>query len=504
MTRAFINLPVAHYDDVLSWDQATVDRLMGHVYEVAMTVGCHIEEEEYLKEIESKGGNVDWNCRVVTPSEKQLDEVCEVLRRTDPVGPHLRSDRIRGEGFKPVQVGNGGNLFFDWERWTAKAPTVADLVWSCLWTNGNDDVESILAPFMLKDLHILLEPVYSYAVMGRFCRKNFYHEQPTEPVHVKFLDRMARIVERHRGYFQPMQAWEFVNPPFRLGGRAIRAMLARIDLGACDTMGIGPMTVSGMSSPVTVAGAAVTAVAEALCALNALHLMRPHAKLGVTGTTGELDLATARVNYYSFRSHKQNIAIPELVRKGIGAQATSYTCLREANEPGLQACYEFGYAQAFWSALNYRVTPEIGGLSNANMWSPEQAIMDIEIIKEFEELTSGFDASDEAVAVDEIIAAGFEQGHHMASEHTLKHMREHIAESDFFLRGYPAGAEHDGHHKQTQRLMELAREKSLGAYERGRETDTDDALGDELWACVEEAAAEMQIDAPADPGRRNR
>ena len=502
MSKAFINLPVARYDDVLSWDQATVDRLMAHVYEVAMKVGCHIEEEQYLKEIESKGGIVDWSRRAVVPTEKQLDEVCEILRRDNPVGPHLRADPIRGEGFRPVQVGNGANLFFDWESWTAKAPAVEDLVWVCRWTQGNDDVGSLFAPFMLKDLNIVLEPMYTYAVMARYCRKPVYHPQPTEPVHVVYLDKMARIVEQHRGYFQPMQQWEFVNPPFRLGGRAIRAMLARIDLGACDTMGIGPMTVSGMSGPVTVAGAAVTAVAEALVALNALHIMRPRAKLACAVLTGELDLATARVKYHSFRCHKQNTAIPELFRKGIGAQVSSYTCYREANEPGLQACYEFGYSQAFWSALKYRLTSEIGGLGNGNIWSPEQAIMDIEITKEFDELLSGFDASDDAVAADEIVAAGFDQGYHMASEHTLAYMREHIAASDFFLRGYPAGAEHDRNNNQTQKLMDRARAASLECHRRGAEYEPDDALGDALWACVEEAAAEMQIDAPECPGGR--
>jgi len=499
MTKAFINLPVAHYDDVLSWDQATIDRLIGHVYEVAMKVGCHVDAEEYLAEIESNGGTVDWDRHALVPTRRQLDEVCEILTKAQPMEGHLRSDPIRGNGFAPVQVGNGGNLFFDWESWTAKAPAVEDLIWTCRWAQGNEDVESLFAPFMLKDLDIVLEPMYSFAVMARYCRKKIYHAQPTEPIHVKYLDRMARIVEKHRGYYQEMQQWEWVNPPFRISDRAIRTMLARVDLGVCDTMGIGPMTVSGMRAPVTVAGAAVVAVAEVLTALNVLHLLRSQANLGVSCVSGELDLATARVKYFSFRGHKQNLAIPEIFRRGLGVQTSSYFGYREANEPGLQACYEYGCAQAFFSALKSRMYPEVGGLCCGNMWSPEQAIMDIEMIKEFEELISGFDASDEAVAVDEIIAAGFEQGHHMASEHTLKHMREHIAASDFFLRGYPAGAEHDRNNNQTRKLMDRARAMSLACHRKGAEREPDDALGDELWACVEEAAAELGVEAPDPP-----
>ena len=492
--RTFINLPVHRYDDLLSWDKATAERLAGNAYEVAGNVGCQIEEEEYLKEIESKGGMVDWNRRAVMPTVAQLDEVCDILRKT--VELRERADAVQCHGFESVPVGNGGNLLFDWDNWTAKAPTVDDLIWVSRWSQGNDDVKSLFAPFMLNDLSIVLEPMFTYAVMARYCTKPVQHAQPTEPVQVKFMDKMARIVEEHRGYFQPMQPYEWVNPPFRLGARGIRTMLARIDLGACDRVAVGAMSVSGMSAPLTVAGTAVVAVAEVLAALHALHVMRPEAGLQAAIATGELDIATARVKYYSFRGHKQNLAACEIFRRGLGIECSSYEGYREANEPGLQACYEYGMSQAFWSSLRRRDFPEVGGLSCGNMWSPEQAILDIEMIKEFAELAGGFDASDEAVAVDDIIAAGFEQGYHVASEHTIAQMREHIALSDFFPRGIPAGAQHDKNNNQTRQLMDRARARSLECYSKGAETDTDEALFKELWTCVEEAAAEIGCPMP--------
>lgn len=502
MSRIHFNLPVAMYDHVLSWDQATVDRLLRHAYDVAMKVGLHLEEGEetdaYLREIEANGGTVDWDRCAVLPTEAQLDEVCELLRQNQPV--RAAYDPVRGETtFRPVTVGNGGNLLFDWEQWTVKAPTVADLIWCCRWAQGNADVAALFAPFMLKDLNIVLEPMVSYAVMARYCRKQVLHAQPTEPLHVKYLENMAVIYEEHRGYRQPMPPFEWVNPPFRLGARAVRTMLARIDLGACDAMAIGPMTVSGMSAPVTVAGTTVVAVAEILAALNALHLIRPQAKLQAGCVSGEIDVATARVKYYSFRGHKQNMAIAEVLRRGIGVDVHPYVSYREANEPGLQACYEFGFAQAFWSGLSQRTCPEIGGLACGNMWSPEQAIMDIEITKEYNELLSGFDASDEAVAKDDIIAAGFEQGYHMTTDLMLERMHEHAAGSSFFRRGLPAGAEHDKARSQTVNLMREAREKSLAVHDEGLAAEPDTALSEALWACVEEAAAELGAAVPQRP-----
>ena len=494
MSRTFISLPVAKYDDVLSWDQATVDRLLRHAYSVAMKVGCHIEDEDYLREIEAKGGKVDWERHAVLPTEAQLDDVCELLKTTIPARPRFES--VRGDGCRPVQIGNGGNMFFDWDNWTAKAPTVDDLIWVCRFAQGCDDVDGIHDPFMPKDVDIVLEPIYTYAVMTRHCRKPVYHAQATEPEHVVYMDKMARIVERHRGYYQAMLHYEYVNPPFRLGERGIRTMLARIDTGICDKMGIGPMTVSGMSAPITVAGAAVTAVAEVLTALNALHLMRPEPGLTTVACTGELDLATARVKYFAFRTHKQNIAISEVFRRGIGAECPYATWYRDANEPGMQSCYEYGYSQALFSAMKSRTYSEVGGLACGNMFSPEQAIIDIEMIKEFDELLSGFDSSDEAVAVDEIVAAGFTQGHHLTTDHTIDRMREHISLSDFFYRGCPAAAEHDRDNSQSRKLLARAREASLAAHDKGAETPPDDELGDELWEVVVEAAGEIGAELP--------
>ena len=501
MSKTYINLGVARYDELLSWDQATVDRLLRRAFEVAIQVGCHIERDDqrelWLKEIEGNGGRVDWQRLAVVPTEAQLDEVCELLRATAPSS--ACRDPVVSGGFQPVGVGNGGNMFFDWDNWAAKAPTAEDLIWVCRWAQGNPDVGQLFDPFMPKDIDIVLEPMFTYAVLGKYCRKPVYHAQATEPLHVTCLDEMSRTIERHRGYRQQMNHYEYVNPPFRLGGRGIRTMLARVDTGICDRMGIGPMSVSGMSAPVTVAGAAVTAAAETLTALNVLHLLRPEPGLTTVACTGQLDVATARVSFFASRTHLQNVAIAEIFRRGVGADCSFLTWYRDTNEPGLQACHDFGCAQAFFSALRARTYPEIGGLSCGNMFSPEQAVMDIEIIKEFDELLSGFDASDQAVAMADIVAAGFQQGYHLTTGHMMANMREHAALSDFFLRGYPAGAGHDRQRIQTRQLMELAREKSLAAHAAGAEIEPDNELGDELWEAVVQAAREIGAEVPAKP-----
>ena len=499
MGRTFINLPVNHYDDLLSWDDATVTRLLGHARELAAKMGCRVGSDAYLSEAERRGGNVDRGRHLVLPTERQLDAVCDRLKTTSPCA--RRSERLRrGKTFEPLMVGNGANLLFDWETWSTKPPVARDLAWVAQWVQGYEDVATLYQPFMLKDMNLVLEPLYSYVVMCRNCRKTVYHAQPTEPEHVKYLDRMARIVEKHRGYYQPMAAFEYVNPPFRVSDRAVRTMLARIDLGVCKNVGIGPMTVSGMSAPVSVIGTAVTAVAEILAVLSFFHLLRPEPGLMCNVATGELDLATARVKYSGMRAHLQNMAAAEILRRGIGVEAPYLTWYRDANEPGLQACYEFGFQQAFFSGIHHHVHPEVGGLACGNLFSPEQAVMDIEIVKEYCELLHGFDAGDEMLGLDEIVRGEYEPGYHVSSEHTLHHLREHLSVSGFYLRGYPAAAYHDRSHTQTRQIMDAARDRTLAAHGKGSEAEPDVDLADELWECVREASVDLAVPVPGVPG----
>ena len=261
-------------------------------------------------------------------------------------------------------------------------------------------------------------------------------------------------------------------------------------------MGVGSMSVAGISSPVTVVGAAVTSLAETLAGLTFFNITRPGFGLKTIVCTGAMDMRTARVGFFTSHVHLVNLATWELVVRGLGVGATPLTWYREANEPGLQAAYEFGAATAFFSSTLSRCNPEIGGLSCGNVFSPHQAVMDVEIAKEFNELMSGFEVSDEALGLESVIDGRFEQGVHMASEHTIQHMMEGVPFSGYFFKGLPAGAQHDKKHTQTQELMERTVESVNASIAKGKEVEPDEELGGELYELVKEAAAELDIDAP--------
>jgi len=498
-THVHLNIPVAHFRSVLSWDQQTIDSLVDKAIDLAVKVGLRLEQDadgKYLTEAQSKGARADWTEHAAMFTRKQIEDTMEVMRKTWPVPDPLRPiHSVPGGRDQKFFVGDGANLLFDWDAWTVKAPTAQDIVWLSHWAQGSPDIADFFPPCMLKDIDQRLAPLYNYALMTKYCRKNVWHEQPTEPIHVRYLDKMARLYQQHRGFFHPVQEWEYINPPFRFGRRSLEAMLERIDTGICKEIGIGPMSVSGMSAPVTVPGVAVTALAEVLCGLTLCRILRPGTGLKTVICTGSLDLRTARVSYFNMHTHLGNLATWELVVRGIGAGCSSLTWYRDANEPGMQAMYEFGMARSLFSLI-MDYGGEIGGLGNGNIFSPHQAVMDIATAREFNEVASGFDVDLDALGLEDVTAARFEQGVHMGTEYTMEHMLEGVPFDNFLFRGLPAGAQHDRNRTQTQELMERAEKTVNEQVAEGRQTPPDEQLSGELFAMVKEAAAELGIEAP--------
>ncbi len=498
--KTHLNIPVAHSANVLSWDQATIDRLVEAAIGLVLRIGIQLpddEEGKYLGEAQKRGAKIEASSRAVLFTRQHVERAIDAMRKTVPVPQPLKGPAVSQRGrAQHIEVGNGANMLFDWDSWQAKAPTSDDLVELCHWAQGSEIVDALFPPLRPKDVDPVLAPMYSYALMAKHCRKRIYPEAPTEPIQVRYLQRMVKVVEAARGFSRPLLEFEFVNPPFRMGYRSVATMLQRVDSGACSKMGVGTMTIAGISAPVTVAGAAVAALAELLSGLSLFHLLRPGYGLWACTAAGSMDLATARVCYASPHATLINLAAFDLLVRGLGVDAGCLTWYRDANEPGMQALYEFGMMQAMFSSVLARCQPEFGGLGNGSMFSPQQAMLDIEAWREFEELTDGFAVDEEMLGLEQVLAGRFEQGIHMETEHTLAHQLDGVPFSRLFKRGLSPGAEHVRERNQTQELMSWAEKAVRDAKTAGRKIEPDVGLGAELYKLVEQAAAELKTAPP--------
>ena len=284
-------IPTGRDAALLDWDEDTIRKLTGRAVDVLVQTGlCLTDDCEgvYLGQMARRGLRVDQSNRAVYFSEEQINQTLEVMRQTKQVDRSVDSARSEFGGQRAsgtYLVGNGASFLFDCDQWEARPASTEEFVGILEWAQGSDAVGELFAPCAVGDVDPRLSPIHVYSLLGRFCHKPFYHEQPTEVVHLKYFEEMARLVEAARGFYQPMQEWEFIIPPMKLAVRSIETMLSRIDLGLCSAVGIGSMAVRGMTAPVTVAGTAITGLAEILAGLTFFRILRPKVRMAIPWVT---------------------------------------------------------------------------------------------------------------------------------------------------------------------------------------------------------------------------
>ncbi len=493
-TRVNIRIPVRHSAELLTWGDDERQRIAQAAVEVLHEVGMRIDGQDNLKMIEQAGGGVNWETNTVHFGEEEVLATARQLAQDSPAPES--AELLTGQRLGGFTVGAGGVMWFDWDRWQAVGGTRQELRDLTRWAEGMEKVVGSLqfCQTQAEDLHPTLQLVDSFAIMFQHSTKPVYFNQPTEPIHVKYMRRLQPLQEE-RGYHQAIAPFEWVNPPLTLGDRAIKAMLARADAGV-DKIGMGSMPLAGASTPVTAVGYTVMGIAEVLGALVVARRLRPDVGLQAAIVGGVVDMATGYMSYQSPRGTIMDYLAQDVFEGVWGAHVGSYRGYRDANEPGMQACYEWALLNAFHRCVDGSMGSEIGGLSNGNLFSPEQAVLDMEMTGELNEMMSGFEFSEEALGLDVIMEARHDGKAYMEHPHTLKHFREVLPFSNWWLRGLPTAAEHDPDRSQTQQLLDKAHQICVEARQRGEEVETDQDLANKVWGVVADMAAELGAKTP--------
>ncbi len=493
--KVSLRVPLRHVGDLFTWGDREREQIVQAALVILDKVGMKIHGEHNLQMLERAGGGVNWDDGTVHFGEAEVMATARKLAQDSPAEQHPEPGTCeQPAGFT---VGNAGSLWFDWDRWDAVAATRRDLRNLTRWAEGMEMVEGSNQFCLVqeKGLDPVLQLLDAFAIMFQHSTKPVFFYQPTEPIHVKYLKRMQQLQQR-RGYSQMIACSEFVNPPLTMGDRAIRTMLARAEAGM-EVLGMGAMTTAGMGAPVTRPGFAAMATAEVLGALCVVRRLCPQVALMGSLTGGALDMRTGRVSYQCPWTVLAHYMAVDVFKHVFGARLWYYWGYRDANEPGMQACYEWAQLNLFHRCVDGRGASEIGGLADGNLFSPEQVVLDIAMEGEANQLLSDFEFNREAMGLDMMLEAGHNAEAYLTHQHTLDHFREMLPSSEYWLRGLPAASQHDPHRSQTQRLLDEAHDLCVEARKRGEEVETDQDLADEAWAVVRDMAEELGVSAPA-------
>ena len=222
-------------------------------------------------------------------------------------------------------------------------------------------------------------------------------------------------------------------------------------------MSVGHMLSLGLSTPVTIAGAAVLNVAESLF-LNILRRTLWGTKalsLGGFGVVGEM--RTARSMGGRPERSAVEIVLGQLAR-WYGARPGAGGGLSDAKEPSPEAGMQKAFASAIAVCTCGSAWLDAGLLSLDEINSPEQIVHDAELAAAFQHMLRPIEISPEALAVEDIAAIG-PGGSFMTSELTARRFRRDLWQPGVWdweaLPEWRASGARSDRHRAKDRIREI-------------------------------------------------
>jgi trimethylamine---corrinoid protein Co-methyltransferase len=256
------------------------------------------------------------------------------------------------------------------------------------------------------------------------------------------------------------------NPCFVTAKETISPLVLDEDAGAVLLMlaqrglptTIIPMPLTGGTVPMALAANVAMCNAEILGVATAVRAACPTAWVGGGVISGVVDMSSGGASFSAPEAILQDMGIAELHerRYGFDFAIGGYT---DAKYPGVQSVVE--KLARFWPAFrSERTNYPVGLVKSGKAFSPEQALLDLEVAQFVHQFGKGIEVSPETLCLDLVRQQG-PGGNFIGEEHTARTMRKAVWYPRLFDRALPAGLGTDREHDILERAHAL-HEQTMG------------------------------------------
>jgi trimethylamine--corrinoid protein Co-methyltransferase len=429
---------------------------MNKVHDASLKVlektGLLIRGDFLLQALADAGCKVDFNKQrvwfkadVVERQIQQQGERYKMVRSSlwYPFCKSLPAQDVAWPDEFVVDYGFTTPAIYDYPEGRYRKPTINDQLDMIKLGNALEAVKAICAPFICSEFDSRIESIETSRLLLLNTHK-FGWVSTSSYKEVKYLAEFASLaIEAFR-----MGDKEYIfktQPPMFAHAYCTTSPL-KLDKHACDVLeealkykfpvNFAPMPILGGTTPMTPAGSLVIASAEILGCITAASLIDPEVYYYATIISGEMDMKTTQVCYATPEAILTDAAIHQLFRFKYGIVVNVEPAYLEAKCPGIQAAFMKTYRQMAFSSMVSSSLP-IGLLDNGSAFSPTQAMIDLDINRALYKLGQGIKIDDETLCVDLINELEFcEKDAYLTTDHTLKHFRDVIWDTQFFDRSY--------------------------------------------------------------------
>lgn len=471
-------------DDVGILKKEDLKKIHNYSLMILEKTGMKIFNDRMLNNLKKQGASVDFSNHIVKFPRKLIENTINLVKKDyKKASPPKLISGASNESSKKVEVSTkfGGACiqFLDWDKQELIEPSIEELINMLKLGEFLPQVSVVGNPVMfLKDINgnkidPKMQRIKTAAEVAKYTRK----AGPTEVWNAKELDYLIEIGSIVKGnkdeyYKNPcfITAKETISPLIldKLSAETLLALAER-DLYCC----ICAMTLCGASSPVTPLSGVIIANAEILGVFTAIKSLYPNARVCGASINGALDMSTGLGSFGVPEAAMQDISLSLLHEYFYGFDFGQGTCYSDSSYPGAQISIEKVF-KFFISGLTGHFNYSVGIINNGKCFSPEQALIDIEIVEMLIRFFKGLKVSDENACIDLINKVGI-GGSFLAEEHTLLNFKKDLFLSKLFNKKVSSSLRNDMENdiikKANIQVKKILSRDDLYVIEKGKETE---------------------------------
>jgi trimethylamine--corrinoid protein Co-methyltransferase len=223
---------------------------------------------------------------------------------------------------------------------------------------------------------------------------------------------------------------EPISPLREMADTSVGILLECTRLG--QPFAYGAMVQTGITGPVTLAGALAQENAENLAAIVVTQLIRPGTPVLYGGIAHTVDMRTASIVFGSAEQGLISLAMIQ-VAKSYGFPVYVNTCLSDSNADDEQTGIEKGINLMLVSLAGADLLAHIGIIGTDQGGSLAQLVIDNELVGYIKRINRGIRIDEETLALD-VISESAHESSYLGHPHTLTHMRDELWMPTIFER----------------------------------------------------------------------
>jgi trimethylamine---corrinoid protein Co-methyltransferase len=430
---------------------------MTRIHEMSLKIlaepGMRIMSKALRDALEQSGAKVDHASETVRFPARLVEETIAAMQADLKAGrrPLLLNGVVSSRSSGPIQAKFGGACleYVDLEQRQFRSPTRLDLINLVRLGEALPEVATVGNPvvYLTEDDGTPIDPrlqrVKTAALIACYTTKAGATEvwNATE---LQFLMEIGEIVRGSRAAYLEhpcfITAKETISPLI-LDDKAGDVLLLLAQNGLPTT--IIPMPLTGASVPMSLAANVALCNAEVLGVATALRCACPTAWVAGGVISGVLDMASGSACFASPEAILQDLGIAELHERRYGFDFAIGTGYTDAKYPGAQSVME--KMAKYWATYQSgRVNYPVGLVGGGKAFSPEQALLDLEVARWIHQFGRGIAVETRDLETSlEIIRRRGIGGSVIEEDHTRENMRKVVWYPPLMDRKLSAGYQQD-------------------------------------------------------------